>query len=115
MEGEWLASLNKLAKNEEIEEHEYHASLNKDVREEKIIYSSHLLESRKSKHKINIEVETRTTSTDPIIDTKDKDVFNQPPSKRVKNDEPEQQRNPETNGEVRHHVFNVCSATNHHA
>ncbi|CAG8685114.1 4347_t:CDS:10 [Rhizophagus irregularis] len=103
MEGEWLASLNKLAKNEEIEEHEYHASLNKDVREEKIIYSSHLLESRKSKHKINIEVETRTTSTDPIIDTKDKDVFNQPPSKRVKNDEPEQQRNPETNGEIPAH------------
>ncbi|PKY26780.1 hypothetical protein RhiirB3_442216 [Rhizophagus irregularis] len=103
MEGEWLASLNKLAKNEEIEEHEYHASLNKDVREEKIIYSSHLLESRKSKHKINIEEETRTTSTDPIIDTKDEDVFNQPPSKRVKNDEPEQQRNPETNGEIPAH------------
>ncbi|CAG8746077.1 10742_t:CDS:2, partial [Funneliformis caledonium] len=82
MEGEWLASLNKLAKNEEIEEYEYHASLNKDE-------------------------ETRTTSTDPIIDTKGEDVFNQPPSKRVKNNDPEKQRTPkrqkyppETSGEI---------------
>ncbi|CAG8717581.1 15856_t:CDS:2, partial [Funneliformis mosseae] len=109
MEEEWLSSLNNLAKNEETEEFEYHASLNKNVREEKIIYSNHLLESRKSKHKINIEEETRTTSTDPIIDTKDEDedVFNQPPSKRVKNNDPEKQRTPkrqkylpETSGEI---------------
>ncbi|CAB5350285.1 unnamed protein product [Rhizophagus irregularis] len=92
MEREWLDSLNKLAKNEEIEEHEYHASLNKDVREKKIIYSNHLLESRRSKHKINIEEEMTTTPTD--LDTKDEDVFNQPPSKRAKNDDPEKQRTP---------------------
>ncbi|CAG8709203.1 10565_t:CDS:2 [Funneliformis mosseae] len=65
MKGEWLASLNKLAKNEEIEE-----------------------------YKINIEEETRTTSTDLIIDTKDEDVFNQSPSKRVKNNDSEKQQTP---------------------
>ncbi|KAG9291088.1 hypothetical protein G9A89_012960 [Geosiphon pyriformis] len=58
MEKEWLTNLDSLAKNEETKEHEYHASLNKDVREEKIIYSSHLLESRKSKHEIDRGEET---------------------------------------------------------
>ncbi|CAG8656892.1 3653_t:CDS:2, partial [Paraglomus brasilianum] len=61
MEGKWLANLNELAKNEETAEHEYHASLNKDVRKEKMIYSSYLLESQKSKHQIDREEEATST------------------------------------------------------
>ncbi|CAG8502112.1 11283_t:CDS:2, partial [Cetraspora pellucida] len=53
--------INELAKNEETAEHEYHASLNKDVRKEKIIYSSYLLESQKFKHQINKEEKVTST------------------------------------------------------
>ncbi|CAG8459190.1 1747_t:CDS:10 [Acaulospora morrowiae] len=61
MEEKWLANLNELAKNEEIAEREYNASLNKDVRKEKMIYSSYLLESRKSKHQIDREEDVTST------------------------------------------------------
>ncbi|CAG8535819.1 6517_t:CDS:2 [Paraglomus brasilianum] len=61
MEEKWLANLSKLAKNEETAEHEYHTLLNKDVRKEKMIYSSYLLESQKSKHQINREEEATIT------------------------------------------------------
>ncbi|CAG8440085.1 6942_t:CDS:10 [Scutellospora calospora] len=61
MEKKWLANLNELAKNEETAEHEYHASLNEDVRKEKTIYSSYLLESRRSKHQIDREEEMTST------------------------------------------------------
>ncbi|CAG8540894.1 8873_t:CDS:2 [Acaulospora morrowiae] len=62
----WLANLSELAKNEETAEHEYHTSLNKDVRKEKMIYSRYLLESRKSKHQIDRKEEA--TSTKRITD-----------------------------------------------
>ncbi|CAG8479948.1 12017_t:CDS:2 [Acaulospora colombiana] len=61
MEEKWLANLNELAKNEETAEYEYHASLNEDVRNEKMIYSSYLLESRKFKHQIDREEDVTST------------------------------------------------------
>ncbi|CAG8784564.1 30_t:CDS:2, partial [Racocetra persica] len=57
----WLVNLNELAKNEETTEHEYHTSLNEDVRKEKMMYSSYLLDSRKSKHQIDRVEEITST------------------------------------------------------